>query len=133
MRIKKIVWTNGCFDILHRGHMELFRWAHSLGDQLIVGVDSDEKVEKDKGPARPFNCLNDRMFMIESLRYVDKVISFNTRKELENLIKSIEPDILVVGSDWQNKEVVGRQYAKKVKFFNRVGNYSTTNILERKK
>ena len=129
----KIVWTNGCFDILHRGHMELFRWAHSLGNQLIVGVDSDEKVKKDKGSGRPFNCLNDRVFMIESLRYVDKVISFNTREELENLIKSIEPDILVVGSDWQNKEVVGRQYAKEVKFFNRVGNYSTTNILENKK
>ena len=128
-----IIFVNGCFDILHRGHIELFRWARSLGNQLIVGVDSDEKVKRDKGFKRPFNCLEDRMMMIGALRYVDKVISFNTKEELEDLIKSVEPDILVVGSDWENKEVVGRQHAKEVRFFNRVGNYSTTNILENKK
>ena len=127
----KKVWVNGCFDILHIGHLELLKYAKTMGDILLVGVDSDTKVKKDKGETRPFNKLSDRIKMLEFLRPVDKVYSFNTTLELENLIKEISPDLMVVGSDWEGKTVVGEEYAKEVKFFNRFGSYSTTNTIER--
>jgi rfaE bifunctional protein nucleotidyltransferase chain/domain len=126
----KTVWTNGCFDILHRGHIEMFKFAKSLGDELIVGLDTDEKVKEAKGDDRPFNTLEDRELVISSIRYVDKTFSFNSQKQLEHLIKSIKPDILVVGSDWEGKYVVGAEYAKDVIFFPRVDGYSTTKVLK---
>jgi D-beta-D-heptose 7-phosphate kinase/D-beta-D-heptose 1-phosphate adenosyltransferase len=125
----KTIWTNGCFDILHRGHFEIFKFAKSLGTFLIVGIDSDEKVKKDKGDLRPFNCLEDRVFALESIRYIDKVVVFSSALELSNLIKSTEPDIMVIGSDWKGKKVIGQQYAGELAFFDRIGNYSTTKIL----
>ena len=126
----KTVWTNGCFDILHRGHIEMFKFAKSLGDELIVGLDTDEKVKEAKGDDRPFNNLVDREIVVSSIRYVDKTFSFNSQKQLEHLIKSINPDILVVGSDWEGKYVVGAEYAKEVIFFPRVDGYSTTKVLK---
>jgi rfaE bifunctional protein nucleotidyltransferase chain/domain len=126
----KTVWTNGCFDILHRGHIEMFKFAKSLGDELIVGLDTDEKVKEAKGDDRPFNTLADRELVISSIRYVDKTFSFDSQKQLEHLIKSIKPDILVVGSDWEGKYVVGAEYAKDVIFFPRVDGYSTTKVLK---
>ena len=125
------VWVNGCFDILHPGHIELFKVAKSLGDRLIVGVDEDEKVKRDKGSDRPINPLSFRKTMLESIRYIDVVLPFGSKDELENLIELYSPDILLVGSDWRNGEVVGKQFAKKVRFFNRVGNYSTTDIISK--
>ena len=88
----KTVWTNGCFDILHRGHVEMFKFAKSLGDELIVGLDTDEKVKESKGSDRPFNNLEDRELVVSSIRYVDKTISFNSQKQLEDLIKTITAD-----------------------------------------
>jgi D-beta-D-heptose 7-phosphate kinase/D-beta-D-heptose 1-phosphate adenosyltransferase len=125
----KKVWVNGCFDILHRGHYELFNYAKSLGNKLIVGIDSDEKVSKDKGKDRPYNKLEDRVYALESLKAVDKVIVFQNRKHLELLVEVNKPDIMVVGSDWKGKEIVGGQYSKEIVYFNRIGDYSTTNIL----
>ena len=127
-----IVWTNGCFDILHRGHIELFKYAKSLGTKLYVGIDSDEKVKLDKGIDRPFNTLEDRKIMLESIKFIDQVFIFDSAKELEEMVKTISPDIMVIGSDWRGKKVTGQQYTKKLKFFNRVIGYSTTNILENK-
>jgi D-beta-D-heptose 7-phosphate kinase/D-beta-D-heptose 1-phosphate adenosyltransferase len=124
------VWINGCFDVLHRGHFEIFKYAKSVGDHLIVGIDSDEKIKKDKGAERPYNCAKDRKFALECIRYIDQVVVFQTREELEMLIKNEEPDIMMVGSDWRGKDVVGKQYAKELVFFDRIGSYSTTNILE---
>ena len=126
-----IVWTNGCFDILHRGHLELFRYARSLGDRLVVGIDSDEKITKDKGISRPYNNVDDRKFVLQSIRYIDEVIVFNNKKELEMEIQKLEPDCMVIGSDWKGKEVVGQQYAKELHFFDRISGYSTTDILEK--
>ena len=123
------IWTNGCFDVLHRGHMQLFRYAKSLGDELVVGVDTDEKVKLDKGNDRPINNLQDRMFMLQSIKYIDKVISFNYTEDLSNTIKWYKPDIMVIGSDWRDKEVIGEMFADKLVFFDRVGNYSTSQIL----
>ena len=125
----KKIFTNGCFDVLHRGHLELFEYAKSLG-YLYVGVDSDAKVKLDKGKDRPYNKLEDRIKMLQSLRSIDEVRSFNDTQGLEDLIKEISPDILVIGSDWRGKKVVGEQYATKLQFFERIDGYSTTNILK---
>ncbi len=126
------VWTNGCFDILHRGHIELFKYAKSLGDELVVGVDSDEKVKNDKSDGRPINNLHDRMFMLQSIEYIDKVIPFDSTDDLNNTIKWYRPNIMVIGSDWKGKEVVGEIFTDKLIFFDRIGDYSTTKILESK-
>ena len=124
------VWVNGCFDILHRGHYELFNYAKSLGDILTVGIDTDEKVANDKGSDRPYNKIGDRLYALNSLKAIDKTYVFNSRKELEDLIENYKPDYLVVGSDWENKDVVGGNFAKEIVYFNRIKGYSTTNILE---
>jgi len=123
------IWVNGCFDVLHRGHFELFNFAKSLGDKLIVGLDSDEKISNDKGKDRPYNKLEDRVYALESLKAIDKVMVFDTRENLELLVSSVSPNIMVVGSDWEGKEIVGGQYAQEIVYFNRIGNYSTTDIL----
>ena len=124
------IWVNGCFDVLHRGHFELFNFAKSLGNKLIVGLDSDEKISNDKGQGRPYNKLDDRVYALESLKAIDKVMVFDSKNHLEDLVEITKPDILVVGSDWKGKEIVGGQHAKKIVYFDRIGNYSTTNILE---
>ena len=125
-----IIWTNGCYDILHRGHLELFKYAKSLGDKLIVGIDSDIKVRDSKGDGRPVNNQEDRKFFLESLIYVDEVVIFNTAEELEGRVEAIRPKFIVIGSDYKNKVVVGREHARLgVKFFERIRGYSTTNIL----
>ena len=127
----KYIWTNGCFDVLHRGHFEMLKYAKSFGGRLVVGIDSDAKVELDKGPRRPFNSEADRKFALESIRYVDSVVIFGSREALESILSVYNPDIMVVGSDWRGKEVVGSRFAGEVEFFDRVEGYSTTNILER--
>ena len=124
------VWTNGCFDILHRGHFEMLKYARSLGDFLIVGIDSDKKVQADKGPSRPANRAEDRRFALEAIRYVDEVVVFDSSEGLASAIKSASPDIMVIGSDWKGKKVVGEEHTKEVRFFDRVGEYSTTSIIE---
>ena len=123
------VWTNGCFDILHRGHIELFRYAKSLGEELVVGIDSDEKVKKDKGESRPINNLQDRIYMLQSIKYIDKVVPFDTTKELDDTLKWYKPDIMVIGSDWKGKDVIGQEYTGKLVFFDRIEGYSTTSLL----
>ena len=80
------VWVNGCFDVLHRGHFELFKYAKSLGDFLVVGIDSDQKVKQDKGSSRPYNKMDDRLFALNSIRYIDKVHYFDSKQGLEDLI-----------------------------------------------
>ena len=126
----KIIFVNGCFDVLHPGHIQLFEYARSLGDYLIVAIDSDTKVGEMKGSDRPIFGQEDRARTLEAIRYIDVVHIFNSKEELEDLIKTINPDIMVVGSDWKGKEVVGEQYAKAVRFFDRVGEYSTTRTLQ---
>ena len=128
---QKIIWTNGCFDILHKGHIELLRYAKSLGDKLIVGIDSDERVKLDKGEDRPINKLSDRMSVLSAIKYVDMVLPFNSTEELEIKIKYWSPTVMVIGSDWKGKKVVGEEYAGKVEFFDRIKGYSTTKLLKK--
>ena len=128
---EKIVWTNGCFDILHRGHIELFKYAKSLGAKLYVGIDTDRRVKKLKGEERPINNQGDRLAVLESIKYIDKLFTFDSGIHLEDIIKKLHPFALVVGSDWKDKIVVGGKYAKNVVFFDRVDDYSTTKTLEK--
>jgi len=126
----KVSFVNGCFDVLHPGHIELLKYARSLGDYLIVAIDSDRKVAEMKGPERPIFSQHDRSTMLSAIRYVDVIHVFDTKEDLEDLLESISPDIMVVGSDWKGKEVVGSQYAKSVRFFDRIGEYSTTKTIQ---
>ena len=126
----KIVWCNGTFAMLHPGHIELFKLGKSLGDKLIVATDTDEKIRQDKGASKPVNNLCDRISMLQAIKYIDEVLYFGNRKELEGLIELYSPDILLLGDDWRGGDVVGRQYAKEVKFLPRL-NYSTTKIIEK--
>jgi D-beta-D-heptose 7-phosphate kinase/D-beta-D-heptose 1-phosphate adenosyltransferase len=126
----KIIFTNGCFDILHPGHIAMFEYARSLGTKLIVAIDSDEKVKQMKGDSRPVNSQDDRKFILEAIRHIDEVIIFNSKDELRELVKMTKPDIMMVGSDYEGKEVVGSDYAKEVRFFNKVRGHSTSKIIE---
>ena len=126
----KIVWCNGTFDILHPGHIELFKVGASLGKKLIVATDTDEKIRKDKGAFKPVNNLCDRISMLQAIKYIDEVLYFNDRKELEGLIKLYSPDILLLGDDWKGGDVVGKEYAREVRFLPRL-NYSTTDIIKK--
>jgi len=129
MQTTKVVWTNGCFDILHRGHIELFKYAKSLGDYLVVGIDTDERVRASKGPSRPFNIIEDRIAMLESIKYIDEIFVFDTNSELDTQVLSSDAEIIVVGSDYKNKKVIGSRHVQKIVFFDRIKGYSTTKIL----
>ena len=122
--------VNGTFDILHRGQLEMLQYAKSLGDYLLVCIDSDERVRELKGPKRPINNQSDRMFMLNSLKCVDYVKIFNSREELIDLIKLYKPDIMVKGSDWRGKSIVAQEYVKTVIFYDRANNYSTTKTIQ---
>ena len=125
-----VIWTNGCYDVLHRGHVELFKYAASLGAKLIVGIDTDERVSAAKGSNRPFNNLEDRKFLLQSIRYIDEVYEYSSDAELENLLVVNNVDTMVIGSDWEGKDVVGKKVVKNIKFFDRIEGYSTTKVLE---
>ena len=126
----KKVFVNGTFDVLHRGHLMLLNYAKSLGDILYVAIDSDERVKEKKGSSRPVNSLDERIFMLENLKAVDYVLCFSDDKSLEGIVKTIEPDIMVVGSDWKDKSVIGSYYASELIFFDRIDGYSTTKIVQ---
>tara|TARA_R110000822_G_scaffold78311_1_gene187593 strand:- start:1663 stop:2064 length:402 start_codon:yes stop_codon:yes gene_type:complete len=129
MQTTKVIWTNGCFDVLHRGHIELFKYAKSLGDYLVVGVDTDERVRASKGTARPFNTIEDRVAMLESIKYIDEVVWFDVDCELDTQVLLSHADIMVVGSDYKDKEVIGSRHVQEVRYFDRIDGYSTTKTL----
>ena len=126
----KTVFVNGTFDVLHRGHIDLLNYARSLGDYVIVGIDSDERVREMKGKTRPINRLMDRAHMLANLKAVDEVRFFGDDNELEGLVKEVKPDIMVVGSDWKGKSVIGSYWAADLHFFDRVGDYATTKTIQ---
>jgi len=129
METTNTVWTNGCFDVLHRGHIELFKFAKSLGEYLVVGLDTDERVRTSKGPTRPFNNIEDRIEMLSAIKYIDEIRVFDRDDELETQILLSGAKIIVVGSDYRNKNVIGKNLVDKVIFFDRIKNYSTSKIL----
>lgn len=129
---KKIVFTNGCFDILHIGHVKYLEKAKSYGDILIVAVNSDESVKKIKGPTRPINSQNDRAYILASLEAVDYVVIFNEETPYK-VIKKCKPHILVKGGDYKGKDVVGHDLVDELILVDFVKGKSTTNIIEKVK
>ena len=129
-RGKKIVFTNGCFDILHVGHVKYLEEAKSYGDVLILGLNSDESVRRLKGSTRPVNTENDRAYILASLEAVDYVVKFYDDTPYE-LIKAVQPHILVKGGDYEGKEVVGQDIADELRLVNFVEGKSTTKTIEK--
>ena len=125
------VVVNGTFDILHRGHIEMLEYAKSLGDHLLVCIDTDSRVSELKGPSRPINKQSDRAFMLQSLRCVDTVWYFDDEEQLEEILETYKPDVMVKGSDYRGKPIVGAHLCKEIKFYELVTNFSTTNIIQR--
>jgi len=132
-RPELIVFTNGCFDIIHTGHIQLLNFAKSLGGKLIVGLNSDESISKLKGLDRPINNQYDRKKVLESLVPVDEVIIFDELKAT-NLIEKLKPNILVKGGEWTAEEVRRRDHIPAkidIKIFPFVGHYSTTSLIKK--
>ncbi len=131
---KKIVFTNGCFDILHRGHVTYLNEAKKLGDLLVLGVNSDASVKRLKGPERPINNESDRSYVLSQLKAVDFTEIFAEDTPL-NLILKIKPSVLVKGGDWKIEEIVGGKEViaggGQVYSLNFVDGYSTTNIIHK--
>jgi D-beta-D-heptose 7-phosphate kinase/D-beta-D-heptose 1-phosphate adenosyltransferase len=125
----KTVFTNGCFDIIHRGHVDYLKKSRALGSKLIVGLNSDLSVKSNKGVFKPVNAQEDRKAILESLDCVDEVIIFDEPTPFE-LIKSIRPDIITKGGDYTMNDVIGKELAEVV-IIPFLDGYSTTKILER--
>ncbi len=127
---KKIVFTNGCFDILHAGHVKYLEEAKSYGDVLVLGLNSDASVRRLKGESRPINSEEDRGVVLSALEAIDYVVVFDEDTPYE-LIKLVQPDILVKGGDYEGKEVVGSDIAKETKLVQFVEGKSTTKIIQK--
>lgn len=131
---KRIVFTNGCFDILHVGHIEYLKKARRLGDILVIGLNSDRSVRRLKGPGRPINKECDRAKVLASLYFVDYVTIFDELTP-EKLIRSLRPDVLAKGGDWKPEKIVGagfvKSYGGRVAIIPFVKGYSTTSLIKR--
>lgn len=129
--MKKIV-VNGTFDILHLGHLRLLEYAKSHPDSyVLVLIDSDRRVKELKGKDRPINNEYERACFLSALRSVDRVEIFDSDDELRKYIRDFDPDIMVKGSDYKDKPIIGAEYCKEIKFYERLGDYSTTNKIQR--
>lgn len=127
---QRIVFTNGCFDILHRGHAIYLQAAKALGDKLVVGVNADASVKRLKGEGRPINRENDRAYLLASLAAVDYVVIFEEDTPYE-LLSHVRPDILVKGGDYRLENVIGREFAGEVHLIDFVDGYSTTQTIHK--
>jgi rfaE bifunctional protein nucleotidyltransferase chain/domain len=125
----KTIFVNGTFDILHPGHVQLLNYARSLGDSLLVAIDGDQRVRELKGSGRPINSEDDRKLMLESLRSVDSVWIFNSDQELEDICRLYNP-VMVKGSDYKGRHIIGHQYCKEIVFYDRIEPYSTTRAIQ---
>lgn len=126
---EKIVWVNGCFDVLHDGHLNLLEYAASLGE-LHVGIDCDLRINKVKGSGRPINSQSFRKRLLENLKYVNKVYVFETDQELRYITKKLKPSYMVIGSDYKNKTIIGAENIKEIIFFEK-SIHSTTEVINR--
>lgn len=129
----KTIWCNGTFDVLHSSHIKLLKSARHLscGGHVIVGLDSDSRVSDKKGSKRPFKNYHERKTILESIKYVDMVFEFYTDLQLENLVKMVSPDIMLLGSDYENQKIIGADFAKEVRFLERIDDLSTSAIINK--
>ena len=126
----KIVFTNGCFDVIHSGHIEYLKKSKSLGDILVVGINSDHSIKKLKGKNRPINSQEDRFKVLSELRCVDCVVIFD-EKTPYNIIKKIKPDILTKGGDWKIENIIGKEFSKETIVIPCENECSSTNIIKK--
>ena len=112
----KKVFVNGAFDVLHSGHLDLLEFAEMLGGHLLVAIDTDRRIEYNKGIGRPFNPLSIRKHIMSMLKPVNSVRVFDTDEDLVNIIKDYQPDVMVKGSDWKGKTILGEEYCKEIVF-----------------
>lgn len=124
------IFVNGTFDIVHSGHIELLNYARSLGDHLVVAIDTDRRVQELKGPSRPINTQLERVLLLNNLKAVDSVCTFDSDAELEKIISDYAPDIMVKGGDYKDRPIVGAKYCKQIVFFDRIDEYSTTKKIQ---
>ena len=124
------IWTNGCFDILHIGHIKLLEFAKSQGDYLIVGIDSDERIKSSKGEGRPINNQKDRSEFLRAIGVVDEVVIFNSSEGLSNAVKENFIDLIVIGDDYEGKDVIGSEHAD-VLFFKKIPDISSSSIISK--
>lgn len=127
---KKIIFTNGCFDILHAGHISYLKKAKELGDILVLGLNSDKSIKLLKGDSRPINSEIDRAKLLESLEIIDYIIIFSEETPY-NILKEIKPDVLVKGGDYKEEEIIGREFSKKTVIVDFINGYSTTTIINK--
>lgn len=124
--------VNGSFDILHLGHLRLLAYAKSYPNSYVyVLIDSDRRIKELKGSDRPVNNEYERSNLLVSLRYVDRVDIFDTDQELIDCIKKFQPDLMIKGSDYKGKSIIGGEYCKEIKFYDRLESYSTTKTIQR--
>ncbi len=123
------IWINGCFDVLHHGHFKLLQYASSFGCEVIIGIDSDERVKKLKGEGRPFHSESERAFNLKQIKGVSDVVIFDSDNTLRELLERYKPDKFIIGSDYLGKEIIGQEHAKQIVIFDRLEKFSTTEIL----
>jgi len=127
--LKKIL-LNGCFDLLHPGHIQLFEHCKLYPNRYVkVLIDSDNRIKYHKGPNRPIIAQNDRAYMIKNLKYVDEVVIFDNDAELLDLVKEYSPDIMIKGSDYKGKKIIGEEYCKDIILIDTNEKYSTSKII----
>jgi rfaE bifunctional protein nucleotidyltransferase chain/domain len=124
------IFVNGSFDLIHTGHIDLLLYAKSLGNHLHVAIDSDKRIADHKGSDRPINKLHIRKAIMQSLKPVDTVSVFDSDLELINTIRSYSPDVMIKGSDWKGKPIIGAEYCKRIIYYERKNDESTTKIIE---
>jgi D-beta-D-heptose 7-phosphate kinase/D-beta-D-heptose 1-phosphate adenosyltransferase len=122
------VWVNGCFDILHDGHLDLLEYAASFGD-VFIGIDSDRRVKEMKGDERPINSESFRARMLLSLKFVKNVFVFDNNMELESIMGFVSPDVFVIGDDYRDKKIVGGHIPTRIVFYPIKKGFSTTNLI----
>ena len=123
------VFVNGTFDVLHPGHVALLNHAASLGS-VLVAIDTDRRVRELKGPTRPWLNQDERRFMLESLASVTRVQIFDTDQDLEDIILTYQPDIMVKGSDYRGRPIIGEEHVPVIDFFERIDEYSSTKTIQ---
>lgn len=124
------IFVNGTFDVLHPGHVALLNYARGLGSYLLVAIDSDRRVRELKGNTRPFFDQHQRQYLLENLKSVDQVVTFDSADELEQIIKTYSPDVMVKGSDYLGQSIVGEHLVPQIEFFERINEFSSTQTIQ---
>jgi D-beta-D-heptose 7-phosphate kinase/D-beta-D-heptose 1-phosphate adenosyltransferase len=128
------IWTNGCYDVLHVGHLKLLaeckkQTEKNLGSMLMIGIDSDERVKQLKGDSRPINTQLHRAEMLLSLKSVDGVFIYDTAEDLEEILSSLKPKVMVIGDEYKDKLVIGKEHCSEIIFYPKFENFSSTKII----